>query len=268
MSPATKTRKTSKALTIEFSGISTLVWNPKKGTAEVRLVDLASAGFQQHYAALGLAVGEDTPDALKGPDAEAAVSLPSVNVDMGVWNLMGTEVDIIGASGKLMVDDAKVDVTKKPAKTAESVRWLADIGFLSESSSLDPLCPIAAIIRIPAGRITVTAIAGSRKVDFLEEGTPIGPTRFCSPRFKAVIPFDKVLAIRLDRRRVLRFADSMSVIVSNTCVCGLGVRGKPNHFYAHYDVTKAKRRPTVKRAGKQLKFPSWPEFCWPAMVEE
>jgi hypothetical protein len=46
MSPA-KAAKKSNTLTIHFSGICTFVWDRKHGTAEVRMVDLASAGFHQ-----------------------------------------------------------------------------------------------------------------------------------------------------------------------------------------------------------------------------
>lgn len=268
MSPSKTTKiQKSKTLTIEFSGISTLIWNPKAGTAEVRLVDLASAGFQQHYAALGLVVDEHTADAVKGPDADAAVSMPNANMDMGLWNLLGTEVEVFGAAGKLSVDHSKVDTAKKPSKTADSIRWLPDISFLTDSRSLDPICPIATVIRIPAGRVTASASAGSRRMEFLEHGTPVAPPRYYLGRFKVAIPFETELAIRLDRRRVLRFADSRSVMISNTCVCGLGMSVRPNHFFAHYDVTQAKRRPKVEPAGPQPKLPAWPEFCFAAFVE-
>ena len=109
--------KTSKprSLTIEFSGISTLVWNKKAGTAEVRLVDLTSAGFERHYAALGLMVQESSARGVRGPGADAAVSLPGEQTDIGLWNLDGTTIEIAGATGKLTVDDSKVDPTKKPS---------------------------------------------------------------------------------------------------------------------------------------------------------
>ena len=102
MSPAKAARK-SNALTIHFSGICTFVWDRKQGTAEVRMVDLASAGFQQHYAALGIAVTEDTPRAITAPDADAAVSLASMNTDMGLWNLIGTDVKIVGGDEFLVL---------------------------------------------------------------------------------------------------------------------------------------------------------------------
>jgi hypothetical protein len=81
------------------------------------------------------------------------------------------------------------------------------------------------------------------------------------------MPFDETIALRLDRTRVLRFTSSMRVIVSNTCVCGLGAAEPANHFYGHYDVVEAKRRPTVGPAGKQVKFPWWPELCNPGFVQ-
>ena len=107
MSPAKPARKTTNTLTIHFSGICTFVWDRKRGSAEVRMVDLASAGFQQHYAALGIAITEDTPRAITAPDADAAVSLAAMNTDMGLWNLIGTDVKIVGGKGKLTVDDSK-----------------------------------------------------------------------------------------------------------------------------------------------------------------
>ncbi len=268
MSPAkvTKSQK-SKTLTIEFAGICTFLWDRKKGYADVRLVDLGSAGFQRHYAALGLAVNENTPRAVRGPDADAATSLPAANTDVGLWNLTGTDVTIVGATGSLSVDDSKVDVTKRPAKTAESIRWLADIGYLTESVTLDPICPISATIRIPAGRVTANARVGARKVEFTTNGNPVGPARFCVPRLKAVIPFAREIAIVLDRRRALRFTESMAVTVSNTCVCALGLDGLPDHFYAHYDLVEARRRPKVEPAGPQPMTASYPEFCYMGYLE-
>jgi hypothetical protein len=266
MSPAKPARK-SNALTIHFSGICTFVWDRKRGTAEVRMVDLASAGFQQHYAALGIAITENTPKAITGPDADAAISLASVNTDLGLWNLIGSDVKIVGATGKLSVDDGKVDVTKKPAKTAESIRWLANLQELTESDTANPICPVSATVQIPAGRITGNARVGARKVEFLADGTPIGPNRYCVPRLTATIPFDQEIALVLDRRRIIRFTASMEVVISNTCVCALGMTGQPNHFFAHYDVVKAKRRPTVQPAGPGVMMPSWPEFCYMAFVE-
>ena len=61
MSPTKSSKQSQKTLTVDFAGICTFVWDKKAGTAEMRLVDLASAGFQRHYAALGIAVNEQTP---------------------------------------------------------------------------------------------------------------------------------------------------------------------------------------------------------------
>jgi len=267
MSPSPKNTKRSKALTVEFSGISTLIWNQKAGTADVYLADLASLGFPRHYAALSIAITETTPhQAIKGPDADAAISVAQANMDIGLWNLMGTDVEIVGATGKLSVDDTKPDVSKEPGKRAESIRWLADVGLLCESDNLDPLCPVAATIRIPAGHITAAATEAARKLEFVDNGTPVIPDRYCTPRFKAVIPFTDHLAIRINRNKVLRFNDSMRVVVSNTCVCDLGLGPTPNHFYGHYGVIDAKRRPTVRRAGRESKVPSYPEICFSAIV--
>jgi hypothetical protein len=81
------------------------------------------------------------------------------------------------------------------------------------------------------------------------------------------VPFASELAIRLSRERVLRFADSMTIMISNTCVCGLGVGAPANHFYGHYEVVQARRRPTVRPAGPQPKTPMFPELCWGGFVE-
>lgn len=268
MSPAKASSKPApKELTLEFSGICTLVRNRKAGTADVHLVDLSSAGFQRHYPALGIAITESTPRSIKGPDADAAVSLPGEDKEMGLWNLMGANVEIVGASGKLTVDDSKIDATKKPPKTAASVKWLANIGELCDAERLAPACPTAAVIRLPAGHITATGVPDARRVEFRDNGRPVGSTRYFMPRFKAVIPFDDELAIRLSRERVLRFGDSMTVVVSNTCVCGLGVSEKPNHFYGHYEVVSAKRRPRAERAGPKPMFPWYPEICFGGYVE-
>ena len=151
MSPAKSARKSTNTLTVHFSGICTFVWDRKQGSAQVRMVDLASAGFQQHYAALGIAISENTPKAITGPDADSAISLANVNTDMGLWNLMGCDVQIVGGTGKLTVDDSKVDVSKKPAKTAESIRWLPNLRELTESDTSNPICPISATVSIPAG---------------------------------------------------------------------------------------------------------------------
>ena len=275
---AKKPQKPQKTLTIDFAGICTFVWNKKAGTAEMRLVDLESAGFQRHYAALGIAVNERTPKALKGPEADAAMSMPNTNTDLGLWNLIGCDVQIVGASGKLTVDDTKADVTKKPAKSAESIRWLADIGYLTGSSDPNALCPTAATFKLDAGHVTANATVGHRRVSFSDNSQPIGPTRFCVPRLRVAIPFEEELAVVLDRRRILRFTDSMQAVVSNTCVCAVGLEGMPDHFYAHYDVVDAKRRPKVTAAqaaprGGALavaspQLASFPEFCYMGFVEE
>jgi hypothetical protein len=256
-----------KVLTIEFAGIATFVWDKKRGSAEVHLVDLASAGFERHYAALSFEVTESTPHGIKGPSADAAVSLLGQNVDVGVWNLLGTTVELFGATGKLTVDDVKVDVTKKPPKSAQSIRWMADVGSLCESNAINPLCPTAAVIRLPAGHVTSTGAGAARKVEFTSDGTPIGPDRYCLPRFTVAVPFETEIAMRLSRERILRFNESMAVTISNTCVCGLGVGPVANHFYGHYDVVNAKRRPKVQPAGPQPMTPLFPELCWTGFVE-
>jgi hypothetical protein len=260
-------RGKSKTLTIDFSGISTLVVDKKSNAATVHLVDLASAGFQRHFAALGLVVSEDTAHGLRGPDADAAVSLPGDDRDIGLWDLLGTDVEILGATGKLTIDDSKVDATKKPSKADESINWLPNVGDLTESTKVDPVCPTAATIELTAGHVTALAAGEPRKMEFLDHGTPIGPGRYYLPRFRVTIPFDEELSIRLDRQRVMRLTDAMSIMISNTCVCGLGIASPANHFYAHYDVVRAKRRPTVQPAGPRPMNPVWPEWCFAAMVK-
>ena len=232
------------------------------------MVDLGSAGFDQHYAALGMPVTDTTPPTLRGPDADAAISLPGSSADMGIWSLMGTDVEIVGATGNLTVDDSKADVTKKPTKSSTSIQWLANVGFLADASTLDGVCPTSAIIRIPAGHLTASPSSATRKVEFIDGEKPVGPARFCLSRFQVAIPFEHDLAIRLDRQRVLRFADSTSIVISNTCVCAMSKLQGPNHFYAHYDVVRAKRRPTFQPAGPQPKTPLFPEWCWVGFVAE
>jgi hypothetical protein len=272
MSPAKSTSKLNpepKALTIEFSGICTLIWNRKAGNAEVKLVDLGSAGFQRHYAALGLTVAAtetDTLQGVKGPDADAAVSLLGEDTDVGLWNLRGSDVEFVGATGTLTVDDSKVDVTKKPPKNGGSIQWLANVSVLCESQRLDPVCPTATIIRIPAGHISSIGGETARKVQFLADGTPVGPAQYVLPRFQAVIPFERELAMKLTRERVFRFSNSATIMISNTCVCGLGLGRPANHFYGHYEVVQPKRRPIVEPAGPKPMFPSFPELCFPAIV--
>ena len=268
MSPAKKQpqKGKTKQLTIDFSGICTLVLDKKSGGATVQMIDLGSAGFQQHFAALGLVVGEQAGQGVKGPDAEAAVSLPGDERDIGLWDLLGTEIEVLGGTGGLTVDDSKIDPTKKPGAKAQSIQWLPNIGFIAESSKLDPLCPIAATIDFPAGRITATSVGNPRKVEFIDQGTPIEPPRYYLSRFRVRVPFEAELALRLDRQRVLRFTQSTSVMISNTCVCGLGVGPMQNDFYAHYEAVRAKRRPKMVEAGPQPKIPSMPEWCWPGFV--
>jgi hypothetical protein len=270
MSPAkTSPPKKGKAkqLTIDFSGICTLLLDRKAGIATVQMVDLASAGFQRHFAALGLVVSDDMGGGIKGPDSDAAVSLPGDDRDVGLWDLLGTEMEMLGATGKLTVDDSKIDATKKPRAKAESIQWLPNIGFLTESSKLDPVCPTAATIEITSGHITALAVGQPRKVEFVDDGIPITSSRYYLPRFRARVPFEGELALRLDRQRVLRFSNSTSVMISNTCVCGLGVSSPANHFYAHYDVVRAKRRPKVQPAGPQPMTPLQPEWCFAGFVE-
>jgi hypothetical protein len=269
MSPSKNAKPKSKAnqVTFDFSGVCTLLMNDKANVATVQMVDLASAGFQRHFAALGLVVTEEGDRGVKGPDADAAVSLPGDNRDIGLWDLQGTEMEVLGGAGKLTVDNSKIDGNKKPGAKAESIQWLPNIGFLTESSKLDPACPIAATIDFPAGHVTALVAGEPRKVQFLDNGAPIAPARYYVSRFRIRVPFETELALRLDRQRVLRFTRSVSVMMSNTCVCGLGVGPGTNDFYAHYDVVRAKRRPVMERAGPQPKWPSMPEWCWPGFIQ-
>jgi hypothetical protein len=269
MSPAKKARNLhGNALTVEFSGICTLVWDRKAGTAAVRMVDLASAGFARHYAGLGREVTASSPRGFKGPDPDASISVLGEDKDIGIWNLLGADVDFVGATGKLTVDDKKVDVTKRPDAAATSVKWLPDVSFLSESRKIDPVCPTAAIIRLPAGHVTAIGSADTRMVEFVEDGEPVGPIRYCLPRFQVVIPFAEELAVRLSRERVFRLRESMTLMMSNTCVCNPSTKGPREDFYAHYDVVQAKRRPTLKPAvGPDPAMPDYPEWCWAGFVQ-
>jgi hypothetical protein len=268
MPTAAKSKSTEgKRLTIEFSGICTLVWNKKTATADVHLVDMASAGYPQHYAALGITASEGEGLGVRGPDSDAVVSLPGINTDIGIWNLLGTDVEILGGTGKLVVDDSKVDVTKKPEKDAESIRWLPNIGYLADSTSANPTCPTAATVKLTSGRLSASVVGSGPKVEFIYDGTPVGPARYCVNRFKVAIPFDQEIAIRLDRARVLRVRSSRTVMISNTCMCGLALGAAPDDFAAHYDVVRAARRPVPKPAGKGVMFPGEPELCWPGYVE-
>ena len=270
MSPAkTGTIKTkgTRQLTIDFSGICTLVVDRKGGVATVQMVDLASAGFQRHFAALGIVVSEETAKGVKGPDADAAVSLPGEDRDIGLWDLMGTEVEVLGATGALTVDTTKVDTRKRPVKgNAGSLEWLPNISVLTESSTLDPICPTAASIAFTSGIVTALAAGEPRKMEFVDDGTPVVPARYYLPRFRVTVPFATELALRLDRQRVLRFRQSMSIIMSNTCVCGLGLSSPANHFYAHYDVVAAKRKPTLQPVASATMYPEFPEWCYAGVV--
>lgn len=267
MSRSKTSPQPTKSLQVEFSGICTLVWNKKNNSAEVRLVDLASAGFPQHYAALGITAEEGVPLGVRGPNVDAAVSLPGVNTDVGIWNLTGSDIEIIGGLGKFSVDDSKVDSAKKPGKDAESIRWMPNLGELAESTRPNPMCPTAATVALSVGRVTAAAAGTSRKVEFVANGTPVGPPRYYLTRFKVSIPFGDEIALRLDRQRVLRINESRTVMISNTCMCGLNIGTVPDDFSAHYDLVEAKRRPLPQLAGPAPMWPSMPEFCWDAYIE-
>lgn len=267
MSPSPR-KPASHALTIEFAGVCTLIWNKKTGTAEVHLVDLGTIGFARHTAAVSIAVEENQPPPLTGADAEVSLSLAGSMSDVGLWNLLDCTVDFVGGLGKLTVDAATVDVTKEPARDATSIRWLANVGALTESTTLNPAGSTAAVINVPAGHITAASVGTLRKVQFVDgDDKPIGPARYCLPRFRVTMPFADRLAMRLDRRRVLTFTRAATIVVSNTCVCGLN-SAPAIDFYAHYDVVAAKRRPRIQLAGPLPRMPLWPEYCIDAFVEQ
>jgi hypothetical protein len=268
MSPTPKSSKKTHALTIEFSGVCTLVWNKKAATAEVQLVDLAAIGMSRHSASLGIVIHDGNAAGIHAPDAEATVALPGVNTDVGMWSLLDTSVEIIGASGKLTVDNSKVDVTKQPSQSAESIQWLANVGVLAESAAINPACPTAATVRLTSGHITAAPVGKLRKVEFVDDGAPVAPPRYCIERFKVTVPFDDDIALRLDRRRVLRFSRSRTIVISNTCMCGLNSAPTVDDFYAHYDVVKARRRPQVRLAGSLPKIIEIPEICIVGYVEQ
>jgi hypothetical protein len=139
-----------------------------------------------------------------------------------------------------------------------------------DSSAHSAICPTAAAVTLASGTLTAKNVGNPQKLQFVDPTGLIGPARYCLSRFQVVIPFESELGVRLDRRRVLRFTETNSVVMSNTCVCDLGINQPPDHFLAHYEVVQAKRRPTIKPAkpaGPGAKVPWWPDLCLVGYVE-
>jgi hypothetical protein len=258
------------SLTIEFAGISTLVWNKDKQEAEVRLVDMEAHDFHKHYAALGMT----SAHGVSAPDPDISISVPGRPMELGVWNLKGTEVEIIGCDpGPLDVEDDPVNGVQPPQRFAESIRWLPDIGELCQSRRLSTKVRLATRIPIKSGRITATAANHELiRAQFLDDGRAVAPVRYYLPRFLVELPGKKI-SLRLDGKRTLEFSGDHEVIISNTCVCEPVVKKGSGHFYAHYLVVEPERQPRVRRLKnppygvKAMAWPMDPEFCFAAFVQ-
>lgn len=259
------------SLTIEFAGISTLVWNKQRNEAEVLLVDLAAAGYQRHHAMLAMA---DNP-CVVAPKPDASVAVPGQPLELGLWNLKGAEIEIDAKqAGPLEVVADEVNAAEPPAPGAESIRWLPNIGELTDSQTLNPRCPIAARIRITSGRITATAANFPQtRVQFFDGDRPLGAVRYTLSRFMLEVP-DADVRLRLDGKRTIDVHTDHTAMISNTCAYESAFEGMSGHFYAHYLTVAARRRPTLlstrsrqRAAFAAFSWPSDPEMCVPAFVE-
>lgn len=259
------------SLTIEFAGITTLVWDKAKGEAEVLLVDLAAAGFDRHHAMLAMA---DSP-AVVAPQPDASIAVPGQPLELGLWNLAGTEITIEAKDGgPLEVVADAVNADDPPGPGAESIRWLANISELCQSNTLNAKCPIAARLRIKSGRITATAANYPQvRAQFSLDDRPLGPMHYVLSRFMLEVLGEDV-TLRLDSRRTIEVHTDHHAMVSNTCVFERNFGLNAGHFYAHYLIVKAQRRPTVRRmpmlqrvAFAAFSVPDDPEHCMPAFVE-
>lgn len=259
------------SLTIEFAGISTLVWNKATNEAEVLLVDLAAAGYQRHHAMLAMA--DNT--AVVAPQPDASIAIPGQPLELGIWNLHGAEIEIDAKdAGPLEVVADPVNDAEPPAPGAESIRWLPDISDLCQSRSLNTKCPIAARVRIRSGRLTATAANFPQvRAQYFDGDRPLGPARYTLSRFMLEVPSTDV-RLRLDERRVIDVHTDHHAMISNTCAYESAFTGMSGHFYAHYLTVAARRRPIVQtvRSARRAAFaafswPADPEHCVPAFVE-
>jgi hypothetical protein len=254
-------------LTIEFAGITTLLWHKDRKEATVVLVDLAAAGFHKHHAAMAMEGGHE----VSCPDPDLSIAVPGQELELGIWNLQGTDIELIADGGPLEVDDTEVDVTQAPADNASSIQWLPEIGALCQSRTLAPGVPISARMQLKTGNITSTR-AGHEliRVVFDDDDRQVGDERYILPRFLVRIDSPRV-KIRLDTNREFKFETDHHVTISNTCVCEPVSRGAPGHFYGHYLLVEAKRKPRIRRTyrsgrpkGATFAWPADPEYCFSA----
>lgn len=260
------------SLTIEFAGIATLVRQRARREASVVLVDLGAAGFHAHHAALGISGGPG----LSCPDPDLSIAVPGQPMELGVWGLQGTDIEIVADSGPLHIVDDPVDSTEPPPPNAESVRWLPEIGELCQSRTLATRVPISSRLRLRTGRVTSTAAAHPLvRVVFEDDGEPIGPARYLLARFLVEIPCAKAV-LKLDAQRELTFDSDRHVLISNTCVCEPKSGGRGGHFYAHYLLLdQRKREPRIRRtegprgpaSTATFSFPEDPEHCFTGFVD-
>lgn len=269
------------SLTIEFAGVSTFLWrkaNEKdkdaKDQGEVVLVDLAAAGFHPHHATLATEGGSG----ISCPDPDTSLALPGWPSELGVWNLKGVEIELIADAAPLAVDDGEIKLQDAPPEGTGSIRWLPEIGGLCQSRTLAPRVPTAARMRLNTGRVSATAarhpplrVMFDEVVDGNDQ--PIDGERYVLPRFIVEIDCAKAV-LRLDAKREFRFEADHHVIISNTCVCEHARFGAANHFYGHYTLLEAKRKPRIRQTSGEFRRPklfSVPEdppqcFCAYAMI--
>jgi hypothetical protein len=232
------------SLTIEFAGITTLVWHTATNEAEVLLIDLEAAGFHRHQASLGVPAQSD----IEAPDPDTSIAVPGSPMELGVWNLKGcTDIQVDGAdvaSLEVVADD--INAAEPPAADEDSIKWLPEIGELCGSRTLSTRIPVAARMRIRSGRITATAARHPQiRAEFSDENRSLGPARYYLPRFMLELPGADI-SLRLDGKRTVTFRRDHEVMISNTCVCEPVFRVRGGHFYAHYLVTEPQRRPRMR----------------------
>ncbi len=234
------------SLTIEFAGITTLVWHKAKGEAEVILIDLEKAGYERHQAALGMPprIG------VVAPEPDTSIAVPGRPMELAIWGLKGTQIEVRGGdTGPLRVAAGEIKSAEPPPPVADSIYWLPEIGELSGSKSVSKAAPIAARMRVRSGRITATAAAHPQiRGQFISGGRELGPLRYFLPRF--ILEIDGTdISLCLDAHRTLEFPVDHTVIISNTCACKPLLAGDParDHFNAHYLVAEEpQRRPTIQ----------------------
>lgn len=249
------------SLTIEFAGISTLVWNKDRNQAEAVLVDLGAAGFHSHHAVLAAMGG----DGITCPEPDTSVAVPALPIELGIWNLEG-DVELIADGGPLSVNDDQIDATKPPKDTG-SIRWLPELGELCLSRTLAPGVPVAARLPLKTGQVSATAARHDPiQLEFDDDAGLVVPRRYVMARFVVEVPCDKA-TIRFGEREIRFDGNHHRVVISNTCACEPVARGAAGHFYAHYLLVEAKRKPRVRRIGPFNRTPNIAFFSWPADVE-